>query len=272
MALQHVIYCHGIPGLPNELDRYDEDAAQSNPAIVPVPLLDLAAKTADFDAALTEWLLAQRKHSGNHSVSIIGFSLGAMAAIKLAANNPEYVSDLTLISPAAPLQSGDHLRRMAGRFVFRSAMQSNAGLNVLTAAQDLAARLAPHMMIRALFAESPASEKLLATDANFATCLRDALRSTYGPYRTGYCAYLRTYVSDWRSSLVGVRCPVVIWQGMHDNWTPPSMADALYREIPVPVDIKWLENTGHFGALVEFRKNLKSQADGQITRSGNRST
>ena len=65
---------------------------------------------------------------------IVAFSLGAYRAIATAASQPEHVTRLTLISPAAPLELGDFLPHVAGRAVFR-ATRFPPLLRALTAVQ-----------------------------------------------------------------------------------------------------------------------------------------
>jgi pimeloyl-ACP methyl ester carboxylesterase len=69
-------------------------------------------------------------------VHLVGFSIGALAATKIAAFDPEQVSKLTLISPAAPLQLGTFLEDMAGKPIFEMAIKRPGVLALVTRVQD----------------------------------------------------------------------------------------------------------------------------------------
>lgn len=92
---------------------------QTNPdaKIIALPLLDAVSENLDldiqnaFDAALDQ--------AGESQVHLVGFSIGTMVAIKLAAMRPENVSQLSLISAAAPLSLGNFLPKMAGKTCVR---------------------------------------------------------------------------------------------------------------------------------------------------------
>ena len=95
-----IYFCHGVPGGP-------EDASLLGIEGVAAPDLFAAAPLAQFDAATAG--------APDGSVHLVGFSIGAMVALRLAASRPDKVGKVTLISPAAPLNLGDFLPAMAGK-------------------------------------------------------------------------------------------------------------------------------------------------------------
>jgi pimeloyl-ACP methyl ester carboxylesterase len=90
-------YLHGLPGSQAELDFALPGWTQQQDLL----LLDRLKLSDDHDAAL-EAMAEQIARF--ESVHLIGFSLGAMSALKLAAKLPETVSKIDLIAPAAPLE------------------------------------------------------------------------------------------------------------------------------------------------------------------------
>ena len=96
-------YFHGLPWSAAELRLLNRDAG---PKIEVIHPLDFR----QFEGA----------EPSSGKVRVVGFSLGAFSALRLAALKPQWVKELILISPAAPLETGEYLDRMAGAPVFCS--------------------------------------------------------------------------------------------------------------------------------------------------------
>ena len=107
---ERLVYFHGMPGGP------DEWALCAPGGVSAIVLNRNPAITASELAALL------RAQIGAEPVVLIGFSLGVPPALAVAADLGEQVTGLHLISPAAPLQLGDFLDRMAGGPLFRLAL------------------------------------------------------------------------------------------------------------------------------------------------------
>ncbi|MEC8581586.1 MAG: alpha/beta hydrolase [Pseudomonadota bacterium] len=183
----------------------------------------------------------------------MGFSIGAMAALQIAARCPDKVTKVTLVSPAAPLQLGDFLPAMAGQVVFEFAAHKPKALALLTGVQAVIVRAAPALLIKALFAKSTAAELDLLKDADFQSGMRRVLKRSFGEYRPSYLAYLKAYVLDWRYVLSQVRCPVDVWHGTADTWSPIAMAYALRENITTECTVREVPDSGHFSTLLQVR-------------------
>lgn len=48
-----------------------------------------------------------------------------------------------------------------------------------------------------------------------------------------------------------MRCPVRIWQGGADTWSPPAMADCLADRLPAVVGVERLAGLSHYSCLFE---------------------
>jgi len=182
---------------------------------------------------------------------VIGFSLGAMAAIEIAAKYPQLSKKLSLIAPAAPLELGDFLPDMAGRPVFRAAQQGAIMFRLFTFLQNLGFRLAPEKLIQSMFSESPAADRKLLEDPNFQATLIDGLRSSLGKNSSAYQSSVRRYVKPWAEKLKTIRCPVTLHHGDEDNWAPISMSHALAYQIRSSVDLVTYPKLGHYSTLYE---------------------
>jgi len=237
-----LMYCHGLPGSTGELRAFGE--AQSR---APIHVLDRLnqsaggyeqAVAASFDAVGAE-----------QPATIVGFSLGAMAALHIAARRPRLVGKLVLISPAAPLQLGDFLPSMAGQMVFRAAQRGDAPLRIMSAVQSALVLIAARPFARAMFRGAPDADfRLLETPA-FLEVFIEGMRQCLGSRGAAYRTELLAYVAPWAPVLRDVQCDIDIWQGADDDWTPPDMARALQSEFRARASLTILPHRGHYGAL-----------------------
>ncbi|MEY4838200.1 MAG: hypothetical protein RLZZ475_2059 [Pseudomonadota bacterium] len=194
------LYFHGLPGSAAELAAFGPDIAARTAGF------HVAARGGDF-ARLAEQTAASFPDG---PLRLVGFSLGAAAALRVAPHLGERVERIDLVSPAAPLQLGDFLGQMAGAPVFRAA---------------------------------------LATDPRFIAALAQSLRHSLLGSRAAYTSEIRAYVADWRDHLSQVHQPVAIWQGSEDDWTPPAMAEALAAALPLRPEVTMLQGLSHFSTL-----------------------
>ncbi|WP_175500713.1 alpha/beta fold hydrolase [Litoreibacter janthinus] len=228
-----IYFCHGLPGSP--LDT----SLMTAKAIAP-DLLAASDPLSQFDE-MTAHLSGQ--------VHIAGFSIGARIACLIAANRPDRIAKLTLISPGAPLQTGDYLSQMAGRPVFLAAQKSEAAMARFALIQSLAIRAAPGLLLSALFAKSGPDERAFAR--NQKPALQHGLRQSLLTYRAAYIAHLRDYVADWSDLLPQISCPTDIYHGTQDKWAPVTMAHALNDAIERAT--LHLTPTEHYTTLAQVR-------------------
>lgn len=184
---------------------------------------------------------------------VVGFSIGAMAALRLAAARPEAVAQVTVISPAAPLQMGDFLPEMAGAPVFKLASKRPGVLRVLTAVQGLLARKAPGILINQLFAKCGAQEQALLLDTQFQTALATGMRNSFADHRQGYLEYLSAYVADWSEELSEVQAQVEIWHGDADTWAPLAMSEVIRKLVPASCTLHVVPGGEHYSTLKAVR-------------------
>lgn len=174
---------------------------------------------------------------------LIGFSLGAACALRLAALSPDKVAKLTLISAAAPLELGDFLPDMAGASVFRAA-RSHGQLSALTSVQSTLSRLSCGLMARMLAHGCSPREAALITSAPVCRAMHEGLTKHKGTYLRELPAYVR----PWANHLPYVQCPVHLIHGQQDTWAPLAMAHALKSALP-DAELEVLDTAGHFGTL-----------------------
>jgi len=227
-------YCHGLPGSPDETSKF----IRANP-----PEFHFL-KPLDFDGF--DKIVLESKASKTH---IIGFSLGAMTALKIAALRPNHVSKISLIAPAAPLDMGDFISKMAGQPVFNMASNGTIPFAIFTAIQKLGVSIIPKKIIRIMFADSPQADIALLSDIDFERSLLNGLMSSFGNESQLYRRAVLEYVQPWAHQLATIKCPITIHHGALDTWTPVEMAHALEKEIKSDIEVITYEELGHYSTL-----------------------
>ncbi|WP_420859597.1 alpha/beta fold hydrolase [Marivivens marinus] len=245
--METVFFCHGMPGSKADATLLRKANPKLN--IVAIDLLGFAPRDADL--AFSKALNAEEVVAEKDKIVLTGFSIGAMAAIKIAAAHPNIVSRLILISPAAPLSLGDFLPQMAGRTVFELALARPMLLRALTAFQGLIARWSPDRVVGLLFRNCGEAEKALLEDPDFKTSLTQALMESFVRCPDAYLAYINAYVSDWKDSLDLLTCPVELWHGSKDTWSPPQMSFALCNTFGEKAKLRLIEGTEHYSTMAQ---------------------
>lgn len=232
-----LVYFHGLPGA----------AAEWSVCAPP----GLAACAPDRNTPINAASLAAEveRHCPEGPLTLIGFSLGTPIALAAARQLGERVEQIHLVSPAAPLQLGDFLGAMAGGPLFRMAERRPALFRAVAWIEGLIARIAPAFLMDRLFASAAGDDAVLARDPAFRAGMAGALRAGLGRDWRGFADEVAAYVADWRADLAGVGAPVTIWQGEADNWTPPTMAEALAAALPGAVTLHRLPGCSHYSAL-----------------------
>ncbi|GIT89661.1 hypothetical protein JANAI62_08540 [Jannaschia pagri] len=236
------VFCHGIPGSPQDVRLLPRADIQS----IYAPNLLAHSGSDPLQGFAHDCNVGG---DGRTPLHLIGFSLGAMVALRYSARYPQNVARITLISAAAPLPLADVLSRMAGAPVFRLATHAPGLFRALTYAQGALAKHRPRLLLRQLFASAHPSEQALLDDQTASQVLIAALNNSYCANRRGYRTWVGHYVQDWSADLARVTCPVTLWHGEHDTWAPPEMSDALSRAIAGPTQVIRLPQAGHYGTL-----------------------
>lgn len=245
------LYFHGLPGSAAELAAFGAETAEKTRHFHVVARDDTLAEGPGetYFARLAAQVVAQFPDAPLH---LVGFSLGAAAALRLAPLLGERVRQIDCVSPAAPLSLGDFLGDMAGAPVFRAAGAGAMPFAVFTWLQAQAARLAAARMAAALMGSAQGADRELAQQPHFIAQLAASLRRSLLAQRAAYRQEIALYVADWSAELAEVRQPVTIWQGSEDDWTPPAMARALAEALPAPPEVRTLSGLSHFSTLRAF--------------------
>jgi pimeloyl-ACP methyl ester carboxylesterase len=238
------LYFHGLPGSSAELAGFGSHVQHLQVVARPDALA-----LGDPDGYFGRLAAQIDRQCPDVPLHLVGFSLGAAAALRVAPLLGERVRQIDLVAPAAPLSLGDFLGNMAGAPVFRAARAGRVPFAVLTWLQAQAARLAPARMAATLMASAQGADRALAADPLFMAQLAASLRHSLLTQRAAYRQEILLYVADWSEELARVQQPVTIWQGSEDDWAPPAMARALAEALPDCADVRMLPGCSHFSTL-----------------------
>ncbi len=233
-------YLHGLPGSEAELDFALPEWRETSD----ISVLQRLSLRTDHQRAVEAMASTIANYQAAH---LIGFSLGAMSALKLAAALPETVTKLDLIAPAAPLELGDFLDQMAGKPIFEAAKTDRLGM--LVSGQAMLAKVAPGQVIKAMFSSASKADKDLLSQPGMKTMLKHGLRYCLNTHQSAYKNELRAFVAPWAETLKRVRCPVTIWHGTDDTWAPLGLSEALKDALGKEASLKTLDGLSHYSAL-----------------------
>ena len=220
------IYFHGLPGSGDELRLFGTGLAADTAAFHVVDRTGSGAgqTASDYFAGLAVDI---RRRFPEAPLHLIGFSLGASAALRTAGHLGDQVRQIDLVSAAGPLELGDYLGGMAGAPVFRMAAVNAWAFGLLTGLQGLMARRLAARLFAMLFASAQGEDRELASSAPFGEAMQRMVSAALNQGRPGYRREILHYVGGWAAELDRVDAPVALFHGADDNWSPVAMAEDL---------------------------------------------
>jgi len=244
-----VIYFHGAPGAAEEAALFSEVAQRHSINIVCWQRfsIDQSLTGEDYFQHMADEIQTQFH---DRSLDIIGFSIGAYAALEVASRLGDQVGQVHLISAAGPISSKEILDAMAGGMVFKLAKNQPMLFSWLTGFQRLIAVLAPKFLFKMLFASAQGSDRELAQSVDFQHVIRPLLTSCFSNYAKGYQRDIDQYV-QWSGSLKTAIIGVSLWHGTEDNWSPFAMATELHQLVEASQPVNSMVGLSHYSCLYQ---------------------
>ena len=242
-----IVYFHGMPGSPRELALFGGAGMVGQPTgrvFAPDRTAGGCGSSAGLDALAAD--IAARYPNGD--IHLIAFSLGTRVALEVAVRLGPLVGAIDLVSPAAPLETGDYAG-VAGAPVFALAARSPRLFALFVDAQSIAARRVPALLYRGLFASAGGTDRALAARPAFAATMRMVLTDCLAPGAAGYRAELRAFAAPWAPLLARIGQPITLWHGAADTWAPSGMTEALHARLPNVVAVHRFDGLGHYATL-----------------------
>jgi pimeloyl-ACP methyl ester carboxylesterase len=242
-----VIYFHGTPGSPAEAELIASAASEAGVRLLAVDRAQIAPHAAgeDYLMALKATVVGA---CGGERVPILGFSIGAALALRVASRMGGRTGPLLLFSTAGPLDLPGAFEGMGGGArIFRAAQAGGRMFDIAVAGQSLLAARAPDVLRRMLFAGAEASDEAFAASPGGRALLKGVLRQSLGHATAGYRRDVLTYVEAWSGELERVEGPVSLWHGARDTWAPLAMAHTVAKRCGASLSV--LE-AGHYTTLI----------------------
>lgn len=220
---EQIIYFHGLPGSAGETRLFGADIAASAAGFHVVNREH--AHGTDVGASYFERIAALiRQEFPCTPLRLVGFSLGASAALRAVRYLGDQVRHIDLVSAAAPLKLGSYLQGMAGARVFKAARDFPLIFAFLNRTQSAAAALLPSQLCSALFASAQGADRSLAASPEFKRRMQQVLREGLRKGLPGCRREVLLYTEDWLEEIDRVSSPVSLLHGQTDNWSPIAMA------------------------------------------------
>ena len=200
-------------------------------------------------------------HLGIARAPILAISGGGPYAVAIAAQAPERVVGLALVSPLGDVGSAhaDAKTNAVQRAFFRG-LPGRAGLltNCAATLRGTFRRMPGTLFSAFRMLLSPADRRVLATPAAkqlILTMTAEAFRNGV----EGAVSDMVIYSKPWGIDLSGIACPTNIWQGTADRIVPAALSFDLGQRLPHCV-VHRLEGHGHFWVVAHVREVLEAMA------------
>ena len=213
---QSVIYFHGTPGSPDEVEMFDFHGKQHHLTFM---CYDRSTIAPGLQGDAYYQCIAEEiaRKVGDKPVDFIGFSIGAFIALQVCRAMNGKVHSLHLVSAAAPLDAGDFIDAAAGKAVFRLAQHHPLVFLWLARVQGWLASRFPGLLLRMLFSSALGEDQALLANQEFRTSLMKMLKTCFKGDSLGYARDVIAYVQPWKATLAEISVDTQIWHGAEDN-------------------------------------------------------
>ncbi|WP_083934336.1 alpha/beta fold hydrolase [Nocardiopsis baichengensis] len=245
-----VVYLHGLGGSSTDWTDLMGGLAEGHHGEAPdLPGFGLSPPPDDGDYSVDAHAAAAAAliRAGDHPVHLVGNSLGGSVAVRLAADHPELVRTLTLISPALP-----DLRPRLVPYQMVGALVPVLGPAVYTRIQSRPAEVRVQDMLDATYfdpASAPAQRVMEALEAERERENHEhAVESVLESLRGLVAEYLRRGPRAlWRQA-AGVDVPTLLVYATGDRFIDPRVARRAARVFPRN-RLVLLKETGHVAMM-----------------------
>lgn len=247
---QLAFYFHGVPGAPIEAQMLHQ-AALEHGIKLQVVERNLPGELSS-EAYLNK--LAQQISDGaaGQPIHLIGFSIGACLALRVAARLGDRVASVYLLSAAAPLEIPSNSVGMgAGRYTFLWAQRYPRLFLAFAWYQALLAKISPGLLLNLLFAGAGGKDPELLRQADTQAWLANIQRACFKHGTSSYVRDVKLYVEPWATELDNVTATVSLWHGEADNWAPISMSVYLQEHLRTASALTRDAEQAHYSCLLE---------------------
>jgi pimeloyl-ACP methyl ester carboxylesterase len=252
---QPLFYFHGVPGAAVEAAMLHQAALAHG-----IKLLVVERNlTGELGSAAYLQQLAQQisDRAAGQPIHLLGFSIGACLALRVAALLGERVAEIYLLSAAAPLEiPGNSVGMGAGRYTFLWAQHYPRLFRAFAWYQALLAKVSPRLLLKLLFAGAGGKDSELLSQPDTQAWLADIQRACFKHGTSGYMRDVKLYVEPWATELDKVTAAVSLWHGEADNWAPIAMSTYLQEHLRKANAVTRCAEQAHYSCLLENAETL----------------
>ena len=206
--------------------------------------------------------------SGDCPIRLMGFSIGASIALRVAAILGSQVEAIYLLSPAAPLEiKGNACGMGVGRYTFLLAKRYPTLFSLFGWYQAFLSRFSPAILLRLLFSGARGKDAELLANPAIRVWLENVQKTCFRAGISVYDRDVKLYVEPWSEILSTISSRVSIWHGEADNWAPIAMSDYLDAHLGNVVLLKKCNELSHYSCLIENTYEVMSIV-GETSRLG----
>ena len=252
---QPLFYFHGVPGAAVEAATLHQAALAHG-----IKLLVVERNLPDeLESAAYLQQLAQQisDRAAGQPIHLLGFSIGACLALRVAALLGERVAEIYLLSAAAPLEIPSNSVGMgAGRYTFLWAQHYPRLFRAFAWYQELLVKISPRLLLNLLFAGAGGKDPELLRQADTQAWLADIQRACFKHGTSGYMRDVKLYVEPWATELDKVTAAVSLWHGEADNWAPIAMSTYLQEHLRNASAVIRGAGQAHYSCMLENAETL----------------
>lgn len=191
-------------------------------------------------------------NAAGQPIRLLGFSIGACLALRVAALLSERVAEVYLLSAAAPLEIPSNSVGMgAGRYTFLWAQHYPRLFRAFAWYQALLVKIGPRLLLNLLFAGASGKDPELLRQADTQAWLADIQRACFKHGTRSYVRDVKLYVEPWAAELDNVTAAVSLWHGAADNWAPIAMSIYLQEHLRNANAVTRGAEQAHYSCLLE---------------------
>ncbi|PTS81965.1 hypothetical protein DBR00_17720 [Pseudomonas sp. HMWF032] len=245
-----LFYFHGVPGAAVEAAMLHQAAlTQGIKLLVVARNLPGELDREDYLQQLAQQVM---QHAAGQPIHLLGFSIGACLALRVAARLGEQVAAVHLLSAAAPWEVASNRVGMgAGRYTFGWAQHSPRLFRAFASYQALLANVSPRLLLNLLFAGAGGKDRELLRQSATVDWLKTIQRDCFRHGIHSYARDIHLYVEPWAAELRNVTAAVNLWHGEADNWAPIAMSIYLQQQLPVVTAFTRCDGQAHYTCLLE---------------------
>lgn len=263
-----ILALHGTPGSRFKFAAADAIAASVGVRIIGIdrwgygltdrhPRPTLAA-FADDMAGLLDCLEIDR-------VNVMGVSGGGPFAVAVAAERPERVQRLAVVSPVGLIREtapGPGYRPFH-RFCFEVLPHIPGATRLVFAAYRAFLRTSPALAVRVVTARAGAVDRAVVMRPDMRVALAETFCAGLQPGVDGPVIDLQLFSRPWEIRLDRITAPTQVWLGRHDTNVPIAAVEALAGAIRGARLIR-VSDAGHFWIATRFSEVLHWLAEAPL--------